>query len=456
MTLTAQEGPFIPPYGGNAVARRTRPFEQALVGGLFLIVVFLLFAVSSGMLGALGINHGGITGSVVSKIHPATYLAFATLALIIVARRNPASFFANVITRQPGTLAFLITILMLTAYIVLDGRKGIATIFDTYLLAVAVALIVAEVDARDLGRAERLIHVLLAANAALALFEYAIGYRFFPFRFEGVELEWDMRSTGLSGHPLENAQLTSIYIMALLAGGGLSMPPALRPFAVLLQLAALVPFGGRTAMLLTLAMCAVWLVPHALRLLRGGRMSLLALASLAILVPILPLAIAAFASGGFFDVLLIRFTDDSGSAKTRVEMFEIFRQLSPHEILLGANPDMIDSMRRTLGLELGIENPIVRFALYQGVIFTGFLIVGLVLFLVEIMRRLRPGYGMALLSFVVIVNSYESISNKTVALAQFIVLLIAMFHKPEPVWVVVGAGNRTQDQRATQPAQVSA
>src|SRR5437764_5224675 len=302
MTLTAHDEGFIPHYGGDAIAHRARPLAPALLGGLFLVLVFLLFAVSSGMLGALGINHGGVTGSVVSKVHPATYLAFATVALIILIRRNPASFFASLITRQPGTLAFLITILMLTAYIVLDSRKGIATIFDTYLLAVAVALIAAELDPRDFRRAEKLIHVLLAANAALALVEYAIGHRFFPFRFEGVELEWDMRSTGLSGHPLENAQLTSIYIMALLAGGGLSMPPMLRVPAVLLQLAALVPFGGRTAMLLTLAMIAVWLAAHVLRLLRGGRMSLLALASLAILLPFLPLAIAAFASGCFFDV----------------------------------------------------------------------------------------------------------------------------------------------------------
>src|SRR4051794_6634246 len=155
MTLTAHEGPFIPHYGADAVTRHARPLAHALVGGLFLVVVFLLFAVSSGMLGALGINHGGVTGSVVSKIHPATYLAFAIVALIVLARRNPASFFVNLITRQPGTLAFLITILMLTAYIVLDGRKGIATIFDTYLLAVAVALIVAELDPRDFGRAEK-------------------------------------------------------------------------------------------------------------------------------------------------------------------------------------------------------------------------------------------------------------------------------------------------------------
>ena len=435
-------------------ARGTGQLAHAVVGGLFLVIVFLLFAVSSGVLGALGINHGGVTGAIASKIHPATYLAFFTLALLIVARRNPASHFASAVTRQPCTLAFLFSILMLAAYIVIDGRKGIATVFDTYLLAVAVALIAAEVDTRDFVRVEKLIHVLLAANAALALLEYAIGYRFFPYRFEGVELEWDMRSTGLSGHPLENAQLTSIYIIALLAGGGASMPAALRPAAVVLQLAAMVPFGGRTAILLTLAMMALWLVPRIVHLLRGGRMSLLAFASVAILLPVLALVVAAIAAGGFFDVLLVRFVDDSGSAKTRLEMFEIFRQLSAHDILVGANPEMIDSLRRSLGLELGIENPVVRLVLYQGAIFSGFLIAALALFLIEMTRRLRPGYGMALISFVVIVNSYESISNKTVGLAQFIVLMIAMFHRSEPVRAAFGGGNRTR-MRPTQATQRS-
>ena len=453
MVMTAHDAAFAPRRSAEQAARRTGQLAQAVIAGLFLVIVFLLFAVSSGMLGAFGINHGGVTGSVASKIHPAAYLAFFTVALMMVARRNPASFFASVITRQPGTFVFLLTILAVAAYIVLDGRKGIATIFDTYLLAVAVALIAADLGGRDLARVEKLIHVLLAANAALALFEYAIGHRFFPFRFEGVELEWDMRSTGLSGHPLENAQLTSIYIMALLAGGGASMPAALRPGAVLLQLAAMVPFGGRTAMLLTLLLLLLWLLPRIVRLLRGARMSLVAFASVAILVPVLALAVGAVAAGGFFDVLLVRFVDDSGSAKTRLEMFEIFSQLSAHDILVGANPELIDSIRRSLGLELGIENPVVRFVLYQGAIFTGFLIAGLALFIIEIVHRLRPGYGMALIAFVIIVNSYESISNKTVGLAQFIVLMIAMFHRSEPVRVAFGGDNRTRTKPAQQASQ---
>jgi hypothetical protein len=177
-------------------------------------------------------------------------------------------------------------------------------------------------------------------------------------------------------------------------------------------------------------MMALWLVPRIMRLLSGGRASLLALAGVSILVPVLALAAAALATGGFFDLLLDRFADDSGSAKTRVEMFEIFGQLSAGDILIGANHEIVDSIRRTLGLELGIENPIVRLVLYQGAIFTGFLIVGFTLFLIEITRRLRSGYAMSLIFFLVVVNSYESISNKTTGLAQFIVLLMAMFHLP--------------------------
>src|SRR4029077_19167053 len=98
MTIAAHHGHFIPHRGGEAVGRIARPVAAALIGGLFLVVVFLLFAVSSGMLGALGINHGGVTGSVVSKIHPATYLAFSNVALVGLPPGNPPPFFVHLIT----------------------------------------------------------------------------------------------------------------------------------------------------------------------------------------------------------------------------------------------------------------------------------------------------------------------------------------------------------------------
>ena len=416
-------------FEGAAAAREARPLARTFIGGLFFTIALLLFAVSSGVLWTLGVNYNGVTGAVASKIHPATYLAFATLGLVILARRNPASFFVALVTRHPGTLAFLLVTLLLGSAIVLDGRKGIATVFDTYLLAIIVALIAAELETRDFTRVEKLIHVLLAANALLALAEYALNTKVFPFRFDGVALDWDNRSNGLLGHPLENAQMTGLYVMVLLAGGGASMPKSLRPAAILLQLAALVPFGGRTALLLTLAMTALWLIPRVLHVMSGARLPLPAFAAIAVLAPMLALGVGLIAVGGFFDVITDRFADDGGSAKTRVEMFEIFKHLSAREIFIGASSDVIDSLRTSRGLELGIENPIVRLLLYQGAVFTIFLIAGFTLFLIEIARRLRPGCAMAMIFFLVIVNSYESIANKTLGLAQFIVLLLVMFPK---------------------------
>jgi hypothetical protein len=411
----------------DVAPRAARPLARTFIAALFLALVLLLFSVSSGVLWNLGINYNGVTGAAASKIHPATYLAFATLGLLMLARRNPASFFVALVTKHPGTLAFLLATLLVGGVIVLDGRKGIATIFDTYLLAIIVALIAAEMETRDFTRAEKLIHVLLAANALLGLAEYALNTRIFPFRFDGVALEWDYRSNALLGHPLENAQITGLYIMVLLNGGGASMPKSLRPAAILLQLAALVPFGGRTALLLTVAMAALWMVP---RMLQGARLSLPAFAAIAVLAPLLTLGVGLIAAGGFFDVITDRFADDGGSTRARVEMFAIFDQLSAREIFIGASSDVIDSLRTSRGLEQGIENPVVRLLLYQGVVFTSFLIAGFTLFLIEIARRLRPGYGMAMIFFLVIISSYESIANKTTGLAQFVVLLLVMFPKP--------------------------
>jgi hypothetical protein len=404
---------------------------RAVIASLFLIIVALLFAVSGGLLWDLGINYDGITGAMATKIHPATYFAAMTLVLLIVARRNPASYFVQLITRHPGTLTFLLATLLLGAYIVLDGRRGITTIIDTYLLSAAVVLIAAALDARDLQRVEKLIHILMAVNAACALVEYALDQRFFPYRFEGMTFEWDRRSSALIGHPLENALMTGTYIMALLAGGGSAIPKSLRFPAVLLQFAAMVPFGGRTALLLASAMTALWIIPRIGQVLRGRRMSLPPFAAAVTFGPLFCFALGAASVGGFFDVFTERFADDGGSAESRLAMFDIFDQLSTHAILLGGGADVIDSIRRTMGLEWGIENPVVRLLLYQGVIFTSFLLAGFVLFLFEIARSLRPGYAMAFVFFIIVINSYESISNKSASLARFAILMLTMFRIPE-------------------------
>ena len=59
--------------------------------------------------------------------------------------------------------------------------------------------------------------------------------------------------------------------------------------------------------------------------------------------------------------------------------------------------------------------------------FTTFLVVGFALFMIELGRRLRPGAAMPFVFFLIVINSFESISNKSIMLGQFVVLMLAMF-----------------------------
>ncbi len=409
------------------ISAPARPTSRRVIAMLFTVIVVMLFTLSGGVLWELGVNYDGLTGAVASKIHPATYLALATFGLLVVARRNPAAFVATFVTRYPGALCFLLAAVLLGFYIVFDQRHGIATIVDTYLLTVILGVIGCELESRDLARVQKLLHVLFAANAALVLIEYAIDYRFFPYRFDGQAFEFDRRSSGFFGHPLVNAAMFGTYLMVLVAGGGASMPRLLRPPAAMLQLAALVPVVGRAALVAAVTMMTLAMLPRAIRLLSKGRTSLRAAAVTAIAAPIALLAVAAFAAGGFFDIVHDRFVDDGGSAQTRLEMFEILKQLSVRDILVGTQSELVDSIRRTHGLEWGVENPVVRLLAYQGAAFTAFLVAGFVLFMIELNRHLRPGTALPFVFFIIVINSFESVSNKTVMLGQFVVLMLAMF-----------------------------
>lgn len=422
------------PYADALIRRATlqvetrRPFVQRLVAVLVLLLTVALFTLSGGVLWTLGINYDGITGSAATKIHPATYLATLIFLVMLFFRRHPVTFMASTASRNPGAIVFLLAAFLLGAFIIMDGRRGIATVFDTYLLAVLVAVIIGDIDRVDRRRVELLLHMLMAANALLGLAETALDVRFFPYRFDGEAFEWDHRSTALLGHPLENAAASAVYTIILVSGGGRGLPSPLRLPVVLLQLGALVAFGGRSGLTVTLGMLAYWGISRFVGVLRGGSASMSTLVYGALLLPTLAVAIGGLAATGFFDLTLDRFfTDDGGSAQARLGMLDLLRQIPLSALVFGADPDLIAGLQKAEGLEWGIENPVVRLVLYQGVAFTIFLVVGFVLFMRDIARHTREGTMLPFLTFFIVINTSESISNKTGTLARFALLMLVMF-----------------------------
>ncbi|RZK87300.1 MAG: hypothetical protein EOO66_20315, partial [Methylobacterium sp.] len=137
--------------------------------------------------------------------------------------------------------------------------------------------------------------------------------------------------------------------------------------------------------------------------------------------------VGAAAVGGFFDALLERFVSDGGSANARVEMLAIFDAIPFRDLLVGPDPSVVDTLRRMYGLEWGIENPIVRSLLYNGVAMTVLLIVAIALFLYEVARQCRHGVFLPILAFVVLINTFESIGGKTTMLAKFALMLLVLY-----------------------------
>ena len=416
-------------------AARPRPAPRAAVMPRWLaraesralaLLLLLLTGVSGGLLWVLGLNYDGITGSAASKIHPATYLAVAVFGWTLLRAGNPVIPAARALDRRPAAVLMAACGVLLLAIIAARGGTGLAGSIDTYVLAGLVPILLAERDAGTMARLETLFHAVMLANAVLGLVESATGERYFPFRFDGLAFETDTRSAALQGHPLGNATMTACYVLALAAGGG-RLPPPLRAGMIGLQLVALVTFGGRSATVTTLALGGVYGLCALNRLMRGGRIPLAGAACACFALTLLPVLVAVLAGVGFFDTLLGRFVSDGGSANARIEMIAIFSAIPFRDLLLGPDLSLVASLRRINGLEWGIENSILANLLYNGILLTGLLIVAVGLYLAEIARHCRRGVWLPILTFVILVNTFEGLAGKTTMLAKFGLMLIVLF-----------------------------
>ena len=397
---------------------------------LFVIAIASFYTVSGGMLWLVGYNYDGLTGSPFTKIHPGTYLSVLAFCMAAVERGNPVAFAAETARRQPASLFLLFAATVVFVHIVSRAGPGMAGTIDAFMLPPLVVMLYAQSGETTRRRIEIVIHVAMVLNAALALVEFATKQLYFPFRLDGADYVTDTRSSALQGHPLGNATITCVYILALMSGGG-RMPVLMRSAVVVLQLMAMVAFGGRSALVTTIILGGTQGCIALHRILRSGRVPLLGMAVAVLVATITPLVLLGLVAGGFFDAILVRFSNDGGSANARVEMLELVRRIPFRDLMVGPDAAYVESERRIFGLALGIENPIVRSVLYQGAIVTGMLMVALGLFFRELTRDARCSMAMPLLAFLIVINTFESISGKSVMLANTALMLIVLYRRSD-------------------------
>ncbi len=418
---------------GAAAGLRAAPV-WARLGGLSrigtLAAVLVLFCVSGGMLWLVGYNYDGLAGSAATKIHPSTYMIVLVFCWSLIASGDPVSRGIHLASARPATLLMLVVTIAVIVVTLLRGGAGIGGLVDTYVAACLLVFLLADADDETMATLTTLLHVVMTLNALLALAEFVTQIRLFPYRFDGIAFETDTRSAALHGHPLANAMITACYLMALISGAR-PLSPSVRGTLIALQSAALVVFGGRTALLASLALGLCYGIVVLFASLRRGRVSLVGAAIGCLLAALLPVAIGGLAALGFFDDLAARFISDGGSANARKEMLDLLGMFSLGDLVFGPDNELVDTLRRVNGLEWGIENPFIRMILYQGAIVTALVTVAFGLFRYELARLGRAGgVWLPMVVWIILLNGSESIATKTTLPAKFAIVVLCLY-RPE-------------------------
>ncbi len=413
-----------------AAARLAPPPRTVGVGGptrwLVWATVAAMTTISAMVLTAIGVPYATSGGAFLTKIHPATWLAVAAVVAAMIDRGGPGRWAARIATDQPGVVALAVAVVMILLHTAAVQRLPLSPIIDTFALPILVFAAIGVLDPasrRGIGSA---LHLFLAINAAIGLVEYASGWRLTPMYDIDGKIIVDWRSTSLLGHPLNNAFATGCWLVMLATGGGRHLRPAVRAAAMALATMALVAFGGRVAMILALAMTAAAAAVGLARILAGRRFALTDATIVVAAVTAFTVAAVVAVDAGAADRLIGRFTDDSGSAGTRIAMFRIFADLGWEEFLFGPPPDLMLQAQREHGIRIGIESSEVAFVAFYGLIPAAVLLAAIGAYLAELVRATSRASLWPIVFFVVVMSASTGLSSKSTNLALFTVMVMTM------------------------------
>ena len=406
---------------------RARSPLDRVADALTLLAAALLFGVSAMTLSALGVAYDQAGGSFLQKFHPATYMASLALAVRFIARARPLGWLAEQTARFPGAIYFVTTWIVMIVFAAVAQKAPISPIIDSFLCSVAFLVLYADADERTRATMRVALHAFMFVNACIGIVEFVTHWRLTPYVAAGKVILHDYRSTALLGHPLVNAAVGAAYLLMLLYGADRAVGWGLRLVLVGVQLASFVTFGGRTAIVLSIALGAPRLARPALEVLAGRRFDMRAALVAALSAPVLLAAIVLLAQRGTFDGLLERFADDKGSADARLLIFQLFDYFSLDELLFGPDQQRLASIQNTLGIEYGIESSWFGFLFGYGAFMTLFFLAAFAALMWEFWRRSRPGAWALFLYILVQLSSAAGISVKSLVFDQFVVLLLAFF-----------------------------
>lgn len=408
--------------------------DGPIFGLLLGVLTIVLFTISPLALVHLGLNYDEPGGNPLEKVHPATLMAAVLVLAAAMASGNPLSWLVEHTGRHPLLIIYVGAIALLILHSIRVVNLPFTQFFDTFVLPAFIFLLFKDISDARARHLAWVIHMAMIANAVIGIGEFSSGLRLTPIVASGVVIDDDWRSTALLGHPLANASLTGSYLLMLALGAGRGSPWLLRVVAFVTNAAGMIVFGGRAASVLLVVLLGLLLLLRLVAIMRGAPFARSTVLKVLVLAPVVALVITVLAESGFFDQFMERFVDDKGSADTRTEMFELFRYMSWHELLLAPDAQLMETLRFRFGLDFGIESFWISFIQAYGLIASLVFFAALLGFSYDVARHVRRGAVWAFLFFYLVATTSVSLSAKSPLFGIFVLMLLVLMHRPVTEW----------------------
>lgn len=406
--------PAVPPAG------RLNESSQRVLTALLALALLLALLLPTPLLDEITgyANPGGMP---LFKFHFYTYTLLVALVLLAFAA-GPVRLVSEQAFAQPGVLQFALVIVLCAAITILrQGMSGVANMANTMFAAPLAVMLAFYLDEGRRMKLTALIIGFVAVNAAIGVGERIAGVNLFVFpEMGGTEY---FRATALMGHPLENAFVTSSVMFLVPA-----MPWSARckGGVLALMLAGILAFGARSSFTVTLILgMAAVLYVGAVALARGEmRISTLAAAPWAGLLAIC--ALAALTFGTSLGERIVELAKIDASAQARIDVFRLFNYLSPGDLLYGVDFAEINFLLKTYKEVAIIENCWIGLLLMLGAILFAVFAVSLLIFLRSIARGRGTTAFFAVMAFLLVASTSNSLRTQTASLMIFAVALYGL------------------------------